>query len=89
VPEPPVRGSPRAVVAGTVVWGAEGNGILVGDRAEVRVTGGTVRRTACSAVRVAGEAKAEITALQVEDTPQHGIGATEHSRLMLGPRSVT
>ncbi|MEE4543157.1 right-handed parallel beta-helix repeat-containing protein [Streptomyces sp. V4-01] len=76
-----VRGSARAVLADTTVRGAEGNGILVGDRAEVRVTGGIVRRTAYSAVHVAGEATAEIIALRVEDTPEHGIGATERARL--------
>ncbi|WP_331729082.1 right-handed parallel beta-helix repeat-containing protein (plasmid) [Streptomyces sp. NBC_00028] len=78
-----VRGAARAVVTDTTVRGAEGNGILVGERAEVRVTGGTVRETAFSAVHVGGEATAELVALRVADTPEHGIAAAERGRLTL------
>ncbi|SNX88348.1 parallel beta helix pectate lyase-like protein [Streptomyces sp. TLI_55] len=76
-----VRGSARAVVADTTVRGAQGNGILVGERAEIRVVGGAVRDTSYSAVHITGEATAELAALRVEDTPEHGIGVSERGRL--------
>ncbi|MBY8882308.1 right-handed parallel beta-helix repeat-containing protein [Actinacidiphila acidipaludis] len=77
------RGSAAVVVSGTTVRGAAGNGILVVDRARARVTGSLVRGSAFSAVHVAGDAVVELTAVRVEDTPEHGIGVSERGRITL------
>ena len=70
-------------VSDTTVRGAAGNGILVADHAELRISASTVRDSAFSAVHVTGEATADLTAVRVEGTPEHGIGVFERGRLSL------
>jgi hypothetical protein len=77
------RGTARLAVSGTTVRGAGANGLLAGERAEVTARLATVTGSAFSAVHVGGEARAELTALRVEDTPEHGVRATDQAVLDL------
>jgi hypothetical protein len=83
------RGSARLTAEGTSVTGSRANGLLAGDRSEVRMAAGDLTDCSFSAVHACEDSRVTLTACRIASMPEHGIRATDRAGLTVEGGRIT